>query len=85
MACQIAGFHWVDIEPEGAHIKSLWVHENNQRQDVARELKNRGESWAKERGANSMKTCVHSANKRMMAFNLKCGFQPSWVTMTKKL
>jgi 2,3-bisphosphoglycerate-dependent phosphoglycerate mutase len=85
----IVGFHWIDLEEvkneKCGHIKSLWVHDDWQRQGIASELKRRGEEWARSKGANYIKTSVHYQNKRMLDFNLCHGFKPGFVELTKDL
>lgn len=79
----ICGFHWVDKEGQAAHIKSLWVAESHRNSGLAAKLKSAGEAWAKSKQLKEMLTSVHFTNKRMLDINLKNGFAPGFVQMTK--
>ena len=85
----IVGFHWLDLEKSNGdtlgHIKSLWVHKEYQHTGIATELKKNGEIWAKSKGASHIKTTVHANNPRMIAFNLRFGYEQSFLEMIKKL
>ena len=85
----LAGFHWVSVEVERdetvARIESLWVDQKHRRKGIARELKRLGERWLKERGAKRITTGVFYVNKAMIELNLKEGFTPWQVQMTKEL
>lgn len=85
----IVGFHWIDLEKENGetvgHIKSLWVHDGFHHQGIAAQLKRNGEVWAKSKGANFLRTTVHTNNPRMIDFNRRSGFVPGFIEMTKKL
>ena len=86
---KLVGFHWVSASDEGgetvARIESLWVDQGHRRRGIARELKRLGEAWMKERGAKSITTGVFYVNKAMIELNLKEGFTPWQVQMTKEL
>ena len=85
---KLLGFHWFSITSEDnklGRIESLWVDKKYRNQGVARQLKARGEVWLKENGATRVKTAVFYVNKRMIDINLKAGFTPGQVEMTKKL
>lgn len=82
---EISGFHWVDTEGHAAHIKSLWVAESQRNSGLAAKLKIAGEAWAKSKQLNEMMTSVHFTNKRMLDINLRNGFTPGFVLMTKTL
>ena len=85
----IVGFHWVNIEikeeKKCARIDSLWVDQSCRKQGVASRLKFEGEKWAKDQGATSIRTGVFYNNQRMIEFNIKLGFKPQQVEMTKTL
>ena len=85
----LAGFHWVSVEDEGgevsARIESLWVDQGHRRKGIARELKRLGEAWLRARGAKRITTGVFYVNKAMIELNLKEGFTPWQVQMTKEL
>ena len=85
----LAGFHWVSAEDEGgeasARIESLWVDQKHRRKGIARELKRLGEAWLRARGAKRITTGVFYVNKAMIELNLKEGFTPWQVQMTKEL
>lgn len=82
---EISGFHWVDKEGHAAQIKSLWVAESHRKSGLAATLKSAGEAWAKSRHLKEMVTSVHFTNKRMLDINLRNGFVPGFVQMTKPL
>lgn len=85
----LVGLHWVRLtEKHGqkcGHIGSLWVSEKFRKQGIGRELKTRGEEWAKSQGAEIMATQVFYSNKKMIDFNVKLGFAPLQVEMVKNL
>lgn len=82
---EIFGFHWVDKEGQAALIKSLWVAESHRHTGLAAALKSTGEGWAKSRQLKEMITSVHFTNKRMLDINIRNGFAPGFVQMTKPL
>lgn len=85
----VVGFHWIDLEVARGevqgHIVSLWVDPRFRGNGLARRLKARGEAWAREAGARSLRTTVHFRNDRMVRFNLRAGFEPGFVEMVKRL
>ena len=85
----IVGFHWLDIEKTNGdifgHIKSLWVHKDYQHKGIASTLKKNGERWAKNKGIKYLKTTVHANNPRMIAFNLRFGYDQGFIEMMKQL
>jgi GNAT superfamily N-acetyltransferase len=85
----IVGLHWLQLtEKYGekcAHIQTLWVSEKHRKSGIGRELKKRGEEWAKARGAKFAVTEVFYANKKMIDYNLKLGFSARQVEMIKDL
>ena len=85
----LVGMHWLDIHSVQdlpvARISSLWVHEDLRNQGVARQLKERGEAWAKSQCALSMITEVHVNNTAMLEVNEKLGFAIRGYAMRKKL
>ncbi len=85
----LIGLHWLQLtEKYGVpcgHIQSLWVDEDYRREGIARELKQRGEDWARSHGAKFVTTSVFYSNKRMIDYNLKLGFVARQVEMTKDL
>jgi len=85
----IVGLHWLQIiEKHGekcAHIQTLWVSESSRRSGIGRELKKRGEEWAKSNGAKFVVTEVFYSNKKMIDYNLKLGFTARQVEMIKDL
>jgi len=84
----LVGFHWVSIASDDGNsgrIESLWIDENYRRKGVATELKVLGEIWMKERGAEQVITTVFYVNKKMIDLNIKAGFAPGQVQMTKQL
>lgn len=85
----IVGLHWLKLHDKfgkpSAYIESLWVQEDFRKQGVGQELKRLGEAWAKAAGAKVITTSVHYANKSMIDFNLKLGFEALQVEMIKSL
>lgn len=85
----VVGLHWLKmIEKFGkpcAYIESLWVHDDQRNAGVGTELKRLGEEWAKAQGATVITTSVHYANKNMIEYNLKKGFEALQVEMIKSL
>ena len=84
----LIGFHWISLDSEDkslARIESLWVADQYRRQGIARRLKQLGEVWMKEQGAKQVKTAVFYVNKKMIEFNLREGFIPGQLEMTKEL
>mgnify|MGYP002641873715 FL=1 len=73
------------LDSVGAHIANLWVDENYRRKGIAKELKKRGELWAKSIGAEFLNTNVHPDNETMLAFNKAQGFQPYKINMRKRI
>ena len=85
----LIGFHWIRVSSEGkqtsGRIHSLWVHEKYRRCGIARKLKELGEAWMREQGAVHVTTEVFYVNKKMIDLNIKLGFTPWQVEMTKDL
>ena len=86
---KLAGFHWLSISSQrgeaSGHIRSLWVDSAHRRKGIARELKRLGETWLRERGVKRVSTDVFYVNRAMIELNLKEGFTPWQVHMTKEL
>jgi GNAT superfamily N-acetyltransferase len=86
---EIIGIHWLHlVEKYGekcAYIQSLWVSDKHRNVGIGRELKKRGEEWAKSSGAKFIATNVFYANEKMIAYNLKLGFSARQVEMIKDL
>jgi GNAT superfamily N-acetyltransferase len=61
------------------------VAEKYRGKGIAKELKRRGEVWARSIGASFMNTHVLVDNERMLAINASLGYQPYKVKMRKKL
>lgn len=78
-------FRVQDDERFHAQVLSLWVREDHWGKDIARELKLRGEKWARSRGATRISTSVHSRNQRMLELNFKAGFEAGNIAMSKLL
>jgi ribosomal-protein-alanine N-acetyltransferase len=83
----IVGFHWIRLKEEETtgRIHSLWVDEKYRRQGIASQLKKLGEEWFRARGATRISTEVFYVNKKMIDLNIKAGFTPWQVEMTKEL
>jgi GNAT superfamily N-acetyltransferase len=86
---EIVGFHWLRLyemhNSELVNIDSLWVSDKYRNNGIGRGLKERGEDWAKSKGAIKITTNVFYDNKKMIDFNLKLGFKAEAVNMSKKL
>ena len=85
---RLVGFHWISIvldDEDSGRIESLWVDENYRRKGIATKLKVLGEIWMKENGAIQVLTTVFYVNKKMIDLNIKEGFTPGQVQMTKRL
>ena len=52
---------------------------------IGHELKTRGETWAKNKGAKLLQTAVFYENTKMIEFNKKLGFSTRTVEMMKEL
>jgi RimJ/RimL family protein N-acetyltransferase len=85
----IIGFHWISVDDQHkdtvARIHSLWVEPGYRRRGIARELKTLGEAWMREQGAVRVTTEVFYVNKEMIDLNIKLGFTPWQVELTKDL
>jgi GNAT superfamily N-acetyltransferase len=85
----LVGFHWISVNTEReeatARVHSLWVHKAYRRRGIARRLKALGEDWMREGGAVRVTTEVFYVNKKMIDLNIKLGFTPWQVEMTKDL
>jgi len=86
---ELVGLHWLVMgerhDVSCAHIQSLWVDRDHRKQGIGKTLKERGEAWAKSRGARFVWTTVFYANQNMIEFNLRLGFKAGQVEMTKGL
>jgi hypothetical protein len=45
----------------------------------------RGEEWCLEKNCSIIKTNVHFSNKAMLDWNVRHGFEPGFVELTKQL
>jgi RimJ/RimL family protein N-acetyltransferase len=72
-------------EQVGVHIAGLWVDEEYRGRGIARELKRRGEDWARSVGATFVNTNVQSQNERMLAINERAGFSVFRYNLRKRL
>jgi len=85
----LVGSHWLVMDERHgvpcAHIQSLWVDPDHRLRGIGKALKERGEAWAKSRGARFVWTEVFYTNQRMIDFNLRLGFAAGQVEMTKNL
>ena len=73
------------LDSVGAHITNLWVNEKYRGKGIAKELKKRGELWAKSIGAEFLNTNVHPDNEIMLSVNKAYGFKPYKINMRKRL
>ena len=85
----LVGYHWLEIKEKNGmiigYIISLWVAQEYRNQGISRAMKEHGEKWAKEEGAAELHTEVIFTNKKMIEYNMKLGFEPRQVIMTKDL
>lgn len=86
---EMVGLHIVrqfeEWEQMGAHIAGLWVRPDYRGMGIARELKRRGEAWAKSAGATFMNTYVHAGNERMLEVNRNAGYSTFRLNLRKRL
>ena len=86
---EIVGLHVLRkmnlLDSVGAHIANLWVDENHRDKGIAKELKKRGELWARSIGAEFLNTNVQPDNETMLAFNKVQGFKPYKINMRKRI
>ena len=86
---KIVGIHLLrkfeELDSIGVHIANLWVDEKHRGKGIARELKERGEFWAKAIGAEFLNTNVLPDNEVMLAVNKAYGFKPYKINMRKRL
>ena len=76
---------FTEFDSIGAHIANLWVKEKHRGNGIARELKVRGESWAKSIGATFINTNVLPDNKIMLNINKNHGFNVYKINMRKRI
>ncbi|MEZ4651026.1 MAG: GNAT family N-acetyltransferase [Candidatus Eisenbacteria bacterium] len=85
----IVGIHLIrtyeEYERLGAHIAGLWVHPDYRRRGIAGRLKELGEAWAHEVGAEFLNTNVQVGNEEMLRINEVRGFVPFRISMRKDL
>lgn len=77
---KIVGYHFLNQfkGPHGilaASIQTLWVDPEYRRQGIAKTLKERGETWAKENNLDHISTFVHAKNPSMTALNNELGYE----------
>ena len=86
---EIVGIHVLRkmelLDSVGAHVANLWVDEKYRGKGIAKELKRRGELWAKSIGAEFLNTNVLPGNKIMLEMNKSQGFKPYKINMRKRL
>ncbi len=66
-------------------IYTLWVDEPFRNQGIGRELKRRGEDWARKMGALKIQTSVFTENVTMLEINTRFGFKSIRIEMEKEL
>lgn len=85
----LLGFHWLEIKEKNkikvGYIVSLWVAQEYRNLGIGRAMKDHGEKWAREEGATELHTEVNFTNKKMIEYNMKLGFRPRQVIMTKDM
>jgi RimJ/RimL family protein N-acetyltransferase len=87
---EIVGFHVIKKHShfnnkDVGNIYTLWVSKDFRKQGVAKELKRRGEDWAKKSNLDHLYTWVHSDNSKMLSLNKKMGFEIVNHKMIKKM
>lgn len=87
---EIIGFHIIKKHPHFnnknvGNIYTLWVSKDFRKQGVAKELKKRGEVWAKKSNLDHLYTWVHSDNSKMLSLNKQMGFEIVNYKMIKKI
>lgn len=68
-----------------ANIQTIWVHPDFRKQGIAKELKDRGEKWAKEHKLDHISTFVHGKNSAMLALNEDLGYELVGYNLRKQL
>ena len=86
---EIVGIHilrkFEELGLIGAHIANLWVNVNFRKIGIAKELKIRGENWAKKNNIQFLNTNVHPSNNLMIDMNKNKGFTQYKINMRKRL
>ena len=87
---KIVGFHIIKKQPyfdnkNVGNIYTLWVSPEFRRSGIAKELKKRGEDWAKKFNLDHLYTFVHVDNSKMLSLNKKLGYKPTNIKMVKKI
>ncbi len=86
---QIVAAHFVIMKEQKkkkiASVLITWVHKDYRGKGLAKKMKIDGEAWAKKHGAEEMSTHVHQNNQKMYEINLKAGYKPLFINLTKKI
>jgi ribosomal protein S18 acetylase RimI-like enzyme len=67
------------------HIHGLWVHPDYRKRGIAKDLKARGEAWAKKMGCKFMDTNVRVGNEPMKSLNESLGYEVARLNYRKNL
>lgn len=62
-----------DARPIG-YVEGIYVREQYRNMGIARNLINKGEAWASEKGCSQMASDCELVNTSSLAFHLNCGF-----------
>jgi GNAT superfamily N-acetyltransferase len=86
----IVAFHIVSKFPYppnffAGNISTLWVHPDHRNKGLAKELKSKAETWAKDQKLIFIQTNVSVNNKRMLKINESNNYKPSFINMRKDL
>ncbi len=86
----VVGFHVIRRIPYPPNLYvgsviSLWVHPEFRLQGIARNLKVRGEHWARSKGLVFLQTHVHVDNMRMLEVNRTNGYEVAYLNLRKPL
>ncbi len=86
---KIVGIHvlrkFIEFDSIGVHIANLWVEKKYRGNGIAKELKKRGEIWAKSINATFINTNVLPDNKTMLEMNKDRGFSIYKINMRKRI
>jgi len=87
---KIVGFHFLN-QFKGSHgllaanVQTLWVDPEYRRRGIAKTLKDRGETWAKENKLDHISTFVHAKNSSMSKLNQSLGYELIGYKLKKKM
>lgn len=84
-AQRYVGFELDETESAFAQVVHLWIHPDYSNQGIAKSMKRGGEKWAAAKEVRRIQTSVNYRNKKMFDLNVRLGFEPGQVVMSKKL